>query len=73
MALSAQLHLTSYNPSGSALLTRLAIVANLHAAGVAVMVWTIDSAAQWRTFDDLGVDGVITNRPAELEGWNSAA
>ncbi|MEU7823381.1 glycerophosphodiester phosphodiesterase family protein [Catellatospora sp. NPDC049133] len=72
VALAAQLHLTAYNPAGSALLARPALVADLHQAGVAVMAWTIDSAAQWRSLDQLGVDGIITNRPAELAGWISA-
>ncbi|WP_191839250.1 glycerophosphodiester phosphodiesterase [Catellatospora chokoriensis] len=71
-ALAGQLHLTAYNPAGSALLTRPALVGDLHRAGVAVMAWTIDSAAQWRSLDQLGVDGIITNRPAELAGWISA-
>lgn len=72
VAVAADLHLTSYNPSGAALGTRPGVVADLHEAGVAVMVWTVDSAAQWRTYDEYGVDGIITNRPAELAGWNQA-
>jgi glycerophosphoryl diester phosphodiesterase len=72
VALAGQLYLTAHNPAGSALLARPALVADLHQAGVAVMAWTIDSAAQWRSLDQLGVDGIITNRPAELAGWISA-
>ncbi|MFC7244333.1 glycerophosphodiester phosphodiesterase [Catellatospora aurea] len=72
VALAGQLHLTAYHPPGSALLARPTLVADLHQAGVAVMAWTIDSAAQWRSLNQLGVDGIITNRPAELAGWISA-
>lgn len=72
VALAGQLHLTAYNPAASALLTRPALVGDLHRAGVAVMAWTVDAAAQWRSLDQLGVDGIITNRPAELAGWISA-
>ncbi|MBV1852678.1 glycerophosphodiester phosphodiesterase [Catellatospora tritici] len=73
VALAAQLHLTAYNPDSAALLGRPAVVASLHAAGVAVMAWTVDSDAAWNQLDALGVDGIITNRPAELSGWNSYA
>ncbi|MFI9527012.1 glycerophosphodiester phosphodiesterase family protein [Micromonospora rosaria] len=72
VATARELGLTAYNPSGAALATRPGIVADLHAAGIAVMVWTINSPAQWKQLDELGVDGVITDRPAELAGWNAA-
>ncbi|MFF0174288.1 glycerophosphodiester phosphodiesterase family protein [Micromonospora profundi] len=72
VAISKELHLTAYNPDGNALLARPEIVAPLHAAGVAVMAWTIDSAGLWQRLERIGVDGVITNRPAELVGWNAA-
>ena len=48
------------------------IVADLHKAGVAVKVWTVDDAARWKALETPGVDGIITNRPSELAGWNAA-
>jgi glycerophosphoryl diester phosphodiesterase len=72
VAVAKELGLTSYNPSGAALETRPEVVDALHAAGVATMVWTVDSADRWKTYDGYGVDAVITNRPAELSGWNQA-
>ncbi|MBE1488135.1 glycerophosphodiester phosphodiesterase [Plantactinospora soyae] len=71
VAISAQLGLAAYNPSSAALLTRPAVVADLHRAGIATMVWTVDTASAWQQLDSLGVDGVITNRPAELVAWNA--
>ncbi|RLP95773.1 glycerophosphodiester phosphodiesterase [Micromonospora sp. BL4] len=72
VAISRELHLTAYNPDGNALLARPEVVAPLHAAGVAVMAWTMDSAGLWQRLERIGTDGVITNRASELVGWNSA-
>ncbi|MFG3705816.1 glycerophosphodiester phosphodiesterase family protein [Micromonospora sp. NPDC047670] len=72
VAIARELGLTAYNPSGTALLTRPDVVRALHDAGVAVLVWTIDSANQWQALEQADVDGIITNRPAELSGWNAA-
>ncbi|MGI5439745.1 glycerophosphodiester phosphodiesterase [Streptomyces shenzhenensis] len=72
VAIAKELHLSAYNPSDGGLSKRLGVVQDLHAAGVAVNVWTVDSAARWRALEAAGVDGIITNRPAELSGWNAA-
>ncbi|MFE7560847.1 glycerophosphodiester phosphodiesterase [Kitasatospora sp. NPDC057500] len=72
VALSRELGLAAYHPADEALAARPEVVAALHAAGVAVNVWTVDSAARWKALDAAGVDGIITNRPAELAGWLSA-
>ncbi|MFE2012959.1 glycerophosphodiester phosphodiesterase [Streptomyces sp. NPDC059491] len=72
VALAEELGLSAYNVADAALSGRPAVVAELHAAGVAVNVWTVDRPARWKALADLGVDGVITNRPTELAGWNSA-
>ncbi|SCG53795.1 glycerophosphodiester phosphodiesterase family protein [Micromonospora halophytica] len=72
VALARQLGLTAYNPSGAALAARPDVVRQLHDAGVAVLVWTIDSPHQWQSLEQADVDGIITNRPAELAGWNAA-
>ncbi|WP_254705648.1 glycerophosphodiester phosphodiesterase [Streptomyces vilmorinianum] len=72
VAIAEDLHLTTYNPNGNALDTTPGIVADLHAAGIAVMAWTADTPAKWNRYDNYGVDGIITNRPAELTGWNWA-
>ncbi|MFJ7125495.1 glycerophosphodiester phosphodiesterase [Streptomyces sp. NPDC098101] len=71
VALSGELGLSAYNVSHVALERRPEVVGALHAAGVAVNVWTVDAPARWKTMDALGVDGIITNRPAELAGWTA--
>lgn len=72
VATSKDLDVVAYNPSFGALQTRPSIVADLHAAGIAVMPWTIDSPKDWATLVAQDVDGVITNRPGAFIGWKSA-
>jgi glycerophosphoryl diester phosphodiesterase len=59
----------TYNPYVGAVLERPEVVETLHAAGIAMMPWTSDDPEQWMALSDLGVDGIITNDPAALLGW----
>ena len=45
------------------LLVSARLVQAVHAAGGEVYVWTVDDAARIKSFERLGVDGVITNDP----------
>lgn len=72
VAIAKDLGLSAYNPSEAAFRTRPGLAVDLHAAGVAVNVWTVDNATSWKFLEDADVDGIITNRPAELAGWNAA-
>lgn len=42
-----------------------ALVAAARRSGVKLFVWTVDDPRRQRELADLGVDGIITNRPAE--------
>ncbi|WP_203434036.1 glycerophosphodiester phosphodiesterase [Jiangella asiatica] len=70
-AVARDLGVVAYNPSWTALQNRPEVVADLHESEVAVMPYTIDDPEQWRILRDLGVDGIITNRPGALVGWNA--
>jgi glycerophosphoryl diester phosphodiesterase len=40
-----------------------------HRAGIRLLAWTANRAAQWRTLMDAGVDAIITDYPAELVAY----
>tara|TARA_R110002020_G_scaffold7149_22_gene30229 strand:- start:437 stop:1330 length:894 start_codon:yes stop_codon:yes gene_type:complete len=54
---------------GSAVIARPEIVDELHAAGLRVVVYTFNEDGQWRDAIDLGVDGIVTDRPEMLATW----
>lgn len=49
------------------------LVADIHASGGRVIVWTPNDAAQWDSLSRLGVDGICTDRIDELIGWRNTA
>jgi glycerophosphoryl diester phosphodiesterase len=44
-------------------------VSEAHAAGLAVVPWTVDKPQDWARLADAGVDGIITEDPAALIAW----
>lgn len=73
VAACTELGAVSYNPWFPTVLAQPGVVAELHAAGIAVMVWTVDDPAVWAELTAIGVDGIITNTPAELLAWQQNA
>jgi glycerophosphoryl diester phosphodiesterase len=45
------------------------LVAELHKRGHNVFAWTADEPSDWRRLADIGIDGIITNRPGALIEW----
>lgn len=75
VAACRELGAVSYNPHHLLLKQQgdpAATVAGLHAAGLAVCVWTADDPADWEYLTGIGVDAIMTNKPAELAGWLAA-
>lgn len=68
----AELGVVTCNPHGLLLLREPALVDRLHAAGLLVVVWTLNEPEHWAAAVDLGVDGIITDRPDRLAGWLAA-
>jgi glycerophosphoryl diester phosphodiesterase len=54
---------------GNAVIARPEIVDELHAAGLRVVVYTFNEDREWRDAIDLGVDGIVTDRPEMLATW----
>lgn len=52
-----------------AVLERPDVVSELHAAGIRVVVYTLNSDKQWDEVTALGVDGIVTDDPATLSEW----
>jgi glycerophosphoryl diester phosphodiesterase len=52
-----------------AVLERPEVVDALHAAGIRVVVYTLNSDTQWDEVTALGVDGIVTDDPATLSVW----
>ncbi|WP_344293701.1 glycerophosphodiester phosphodiesterase [Agromyces neolithicus] len=45
----------------------------LHEIGVAVLCYTLNSDDRWQEVSELGVDGIITDQPSDLDAWLSVA
>lgn len=59
----------TFNPDYRELIARPELVGRLHDAGIATMPWTANDESAWQQLTDLGVDGIITDRPGELLAW----
>ena len=44
-------------------------VADMHAAGLGVLVYTLNSEKRWIEATSYGVDGIVTDTPSDLDGW----
>ena len=45
------------------------IVAQIHEAGLAVLLYTLNNSESWSAATSLGVDGIITDKPDQLGKW----
>ena len=55
-----------------AVLDRPEIVAEVHRAGIRIVVYTLNHDSQWDAVTALGVDGIVTDDPDTLSRWQSA-
>lgn len=71
VALCRELGAVTYNPGIAELRGAPALVDTLHRADIAIIVWTANTVDDWAFLTGLGVDGIFTDRPAELAAWQS--
>ncbi len=45
------------------------MVRDLHDAGIGVVCWTSNDPNEWAALSGTGVDGIITDTPANLRDW----
>ncbi len=69
VSLCRDLGAASYHVEFDALLRAPGLVADLHAAGVSVLTFSPNTEDAWSRLTDLHVDGIMTDRPAELRAW----
>ena len=55
-----------------AVLARPEMVDDVHAAGVRIVVYTLNRDSQWDEVTALGVDGIVTDDPGTLSRWQQA-
>lgn len=68
-AACAELEVAACNTRFTLLLEHPEVLAAIHAAGQQCMAWTANTPQDWSALLDLGVDGIITDRPDHLAGW----
>ena len=44
-------------------------VAEMHAAGLGLILYTLNKKGKWSDALALGVDGIITDKPSSLDSW----
>lgn len=47
-------------------------VATMHAAGLGLLLYTLNSEDRWNEALGLGVDGIVTDKPSKLDRWLAA-
>lgn len=48
------------------------VIGRIHDAGLGVMLYTLNDEVSWKEAVSLGVDGIITDTPADLDSWARA-
>ncbi len=56
----------------AALEARPEAVSRMHAAGLGMMLYTLNSKKRWSDALASGVDGIVTDKPSKLDGWIAA-
>lgn len=69
--LALELEAIAWNPNAATVLESPELLEQAHEAGLYMFVYTVNSASQWEDLTDMGIDGIITDYPDRLQGWNT--
>ena len=68
--LAEQLGVIKFGTTAAASVTAAPDAVDLaHAAGIAVLCYTLNTQDMWEQVRALGVDGIITDQPSDLDAW----
>jgi glycerophosphoryl diester phosphodiesterase len=69
VALAERLGVIGFGTTAASVTAVPGALVALHEAGVAVLCYTLNSNDHWQEVSALGVDGIITDQPSELDEW----
>ncbi|MGI9823321.1 glycerophosphodiester phosphodiesterase [Agromyces sp. Marseille-Q5079] len=67
--MAERLGLIGYGTTARSVTAQPQALVALHEAGVAVLCYTLNTEDRWEEVGALGVDGIITDEPSELDEW----
>ncbi len=67
--LAEQLGLIGFGTTAASVTAAPEAIDAAHAAGIAVLCYTLNSQDRWQEVSALGVDGIITDQPSNLDAW----
>jgi glycerophosphoryl diester phosphodiesterase len=69
VALAERLGVIGFGTTAASVTAAPGALEALHQAGVAVLCYTLNTHDRWQEVSALGVDGIITDQPSELDEW----
>ncbi len=69
VALAERLGIIGFGTTAASVTAVPGALEALHEAGIAVLCYTLNTHERWQEVSDLGVDGIITDQPSELDEW----
>jgi glycerophosphoryl diester phosphodiesterase len=70
--LAEQLGIIGFGTTAASVTAAPGAVDLAHAAGIAVLCYTLNTQDTWEQVSALGVDGIITDQPSDLDEWIAA-
>ncbi|WP_353828855.1 glycerophosphodiester phosphodiesterase, partial [Agromyces sp. SYSU T0242] len=64
-----ELGLIGYGTTAASVTAAPEAIDAAHAAGIAVLCYTLNTQDRWEEVSALGVDGIITDQPSDLDAW----